>query len=355
MTRRAAPAIASAEAGGEPVASLFCISAVILVDKLINHEGTVRGRGHKTPISKEEHMRRTKILAILGILFGIVSVAHAGDTLVPGQFHFTEFIVPGAATLQVNDISDLGVAVGNSDTAVGAGGVTSGFARFPNGQQTNIVNQNAYTTGFGINAEGVIVGQFYNASAGVYDGYFYYKGTFTTYGVPNLPTGSDTAITKINDIGSFCGYTQTPPSYPAIGFLNQGGKPTPFSVSDATNTYCDSINDFGIATGFYTAGGVAHGFMRDQAGNITTIDPPGSTGTYYLGINNVGWISGNFTDQNGNSHGFLGVPHRQFWDFYQIDVPGAAQTYGGGLNDFGTVAGRYINGNGTYMGYIASP
>ena len=98
-----------------------------------------------------------------------------------------------------------------------------------------------------------------------------------------------------------------------------------------------------------------HGFLRDPADNISTIDPPGATGVLYLGINNLGWISGNFTDKNGNSHGFLGVPNGKFWDFYQIDEPKAAQTFGGGLNDFGTVAGHYITSTGQQLGYIASP
>jgi hypothetical protein len=75
----------------------------------------------------------TKILVTLGVLLGIVPVARAADTLIPGQFHFSYFSVPGAVTLQVNDISDLSIIVGNY---VNSAGNTAAFVRSPNGTST---------------------------------------------------------------------------------------------------------------------------------------------------------------------------------------------------------------------------
>ncbi len=300
-------------------------------------------------------------LAALGILVGTVPVARAGDTLTPGSFHFSYFSVPGSNTLAVEDINDLGSIVGYYTIPAGA---TKGYVRSAKGQLTTIVDPQdlggqtkGFTEALGINAEGTVVGFFFNTATSSYDGFFYHNGMFTNY---NVPSTTNTVIYDINDLGDFCGYYQNAPLFVSTGFLSDDGKITSFSIPGSTSLYPISINDFDFVAGEYQDfAGVFHGFVRDPKGNISTVDVPGAStatgfGTNLLGINNFGWVSGHFTDVSGGEHGFIGVPNGHSWKFFQIDVPGATATSGGGLNDFGTVVGHYVKG-GQQLGYIASP
>jgi hypothetical protein len=294
----------------------------------------------------------TTALTALGILLGSVPVAYAGDTITPGEFHFSYFSVPGSNTLAVEDINDLGSIVGDYTIA----GATKGFVRSAKGQLTTIVDSSDATFA-GINADGTVVGFFFNTATSSYDGFFYHNGMFTNY---VLPSTTHTLIYGINDLGDICGYYQNAPLFVSTGFLSDDGKITSFSIPGSTSLYPTSINDFDYVAGEYQdSSGVFHGFVRDPKGNISTVDVPGAStaanfGTNLLGINNFGWVSGHFTDVSSAEHGFIGVPNGHSWKFFQIDVPGATATSGGGLNDFGTVVGHYVKG-GQQLGYIASP
>ena len=58
--------------------------------------------------------------------------------------------------------------------------------------------------------------------------------------------------------------------------------------------------------GSYMLGGLSNGVI-DINGVTTTLDVPGSTNTYLVGINDNGVIAGNYTDATGQ-HGFLANP-----------------------------------------------
>ena len=289
-------------------------------------------------------------LAALGILLGTVPVARAGDTMTPGEFHFSYFSVPGSNTLAVEDISDLGAVVGYYTIPAGA---TQGYVRSAKGQLTTIVDPQdmggqkaGFTEALGTNAEGTVVGTFLNTATNSYEGFFYHNGMFTNYVLPSKPT--NTWIFGINDLGDICGYYQNAPSFVSTGFLSDDGKITSFSIPGSTSLYPVSINNSDFVAGEYQdLAGVFHGFVRDPKGNISTVDVPGASttanfGTNLLGINNFGWVSGHFTDGSGGEHGFIGVPNGHSWKFFQIDVPGATATSGGGLNDFGAIVGHYV-------------
>jgi hypothetical protein len=53
---------------------------------------------------------------------------------------------------------------------------------------------------------------------------------------------------------------------------------------------------------------VVHGFVRTRKGIFTTIDPPGSTGTFPDAINAAGAIPGFYYDENNSAHGFVWTP-----------------------------------------------
>ena len=171
-------------------------------------------------------------LAALGILVGTVPVARAGDTITPGEFHFSYFSVPGSNTLAVEDINDLGAVVGYYTIPAGA---TQGYVRSAKGQLTTIVDpqdKTGFTEALGTNAEGTVVGTFFNTATSSYEGFFYHNGMFTNY---VLPSTTNTWIFGINDLGDICGYYQNAPSFVSTGFLSDDGKITSFSIPGSTS------------------------------------------------------------------------------------------------------------------------
>jgi hypothetical protein len=88
-------------------------------------------------------------------------------------------------------------------------------------------------------------------------------------------------------------------------------------------TRARSITESGRIAGFLTddaLGEKARGFvvtLRGRGGlqsltvpDADLLDVPGSTGTIPEGINEVGLVSGQWTDANGVSHGFIATPSK---------------------------------------------
>ncbi len=105
------------------------------------------------------------------------------------------------------------------------------------------------------------------------------------------------------------------------------------------------LNNSGEVVGYYLDSfGVEHGYLRDAAGNFTTIDGPGSTNTDAAGINASGQIVGTFADSFG-AHGFVlggGV-------FTELDVPGSNETIATGISNSGLISGVYGNRAGGFL------
>src|SRR5579872_833757 len=78
-------------------------------------------------------------------------------------------------------------------------------------------------------------------------------------------------------------------------------------VPGATKTYAIGINASGqIVGGYVDVTGTEHGFLY-KSGKFSTIDAPGSSGrTDARGINNFGHIVGDYTE-SGEDHGFLDI------------------------------------------------
>ena len=98
-----------------------------------------------------------------------------------------------------------------------------------------------------------------------------------------------------------------------------------------------------------------------QEPQIIKFDAPNSgtvpyTGTFSTGINLLGAITGNVTDNEHGTHGFVRTPDGRFTDF---DAPGANPVAGctcpGGINDLGVIAGYYIDGNSVGHGFLRTP
>ena len=112
------------------------------------------------------------------------------------------------------------------------------------------------------------------------------------------------------------------------------------------------LNNVDQIAGRYTYSGlIDHGFFRDADGTLTfPIDPPGSTGTFPIGINDRKLMVGRFDDGSGITHAFVfQMPDK----FLVYDFPGATLTSFNGINSAGVICGRYEDSSGIGHGIIA--
>jgi hypothetical protein len=131
---------------------------------------------------------------------------------------------------------------------------------------------------------------------------------------------------------------------------------------DFNGTYVQSINDWGVITGYYEdANFVVHGFLRSNEGKYTSFDAPGAdttansgTGTFATSINDAGVVTGYLFDTSGVPHGFVRSPEGGFVVF---DAPGAAGngTFPIGMNLEGAIVGYYLDSGGLFHAFLRSP
>jgi hypothetical protein len=109
-----------------------------------------------------------------------------------------------------------------------------------------------------------------------------------------------------------------------------------------------------VSIGQYAdAKGVTHGYARQRAGSITSIDPPDSVTTYAEGINPEGAVVGTYGDSNGIFHGFLRNPSGAITS---IDVPGFLDNSNAkDITPFGVVVGLWNDTNNVYHGFLRYP
>jgi hypothetical protein len=317
---------------------------------------------------KKQAILGTCVLALAIVPPVMEAAGSAGDTIVPGKFHFTTFDVPNQISLGVEAINISGVTVGYYQSGtVSSPGPYLGFLRIPNETLLTLRDpldlekpsdpNGGLTIANGINDQDTVAGEYFDSAAGHYAGFLLQHGVYTSYNVPGY---FNTVNYGINDFGQFCGLAQgPPPGFVSNGFVNLNGYPTIITIPRATFSSALAINNLGQLVGEYVdTAGVYHGYFRDAKGKLSLkIDAPGASsvpgfGSIPLGVNDLGMISGHFFDSSLNEHGFVRLPNGVF---LQIDVPGAAQTSGGGLNDLGLVAGHYVDKGGVFHGYIAIP
>lgn len=221
----------------------------------------------------------------------------------------------------------------------------------------------------GINNFGVIAGYVTDDNNGTHGFVGTPAGGFIDFDAPGAnPVVGCTCPNGINDLGEVAGYDiDTNSAY--HGFVRASdGHITTFDDSQAppgTGAYQGTtpvgINDVGEITGYYTDGnGASHGFVRTPDGKITTFDAPGaSEGTYPGNINNFGVIAGTFYDTNYVGHGFVRTADGRITTFdppNSFTGPTSYGTLNGFINDWGVIAGSYFDAS-TYVeyGYIRWP
>ncbi len=133
------------------------------------------------------------------------------------------------------------------------------------------------------------------------------------------------------------------------GFLDSGGVYTTLDFPGSIGTFAQAINDSGQIVGWYGSGSSSHGFL-DSGGVYTLIDFPGSTSTFAQFINDSGQIAGNYDDSGGQVHGFL----YSGGAYTTLNFPG---TQGGtvvdGINASGQIVGVYTDSSGQH-GFLDS-
>ena len=176
-------------------------------------------------------------------------------------------------------------------------------------------------------------------------------GTITTIGPGGLPYGQNSSATGINNRGQIVGHSGHYETT-ARGFLYQGGQFTEIDAPGNTAfTTAFGINDFSQVVGSYlpfTSATGRSGFLWTSKGTFQDIAYPGSQSTAARGINDRGWIVGDYVASGGgNSHGFLDVNGR----FQTIDAPGAVSTTAEGVNNLGEIVGTFYDGS-HYHGFV---
>lgn len=280
----------------------------------------------------------------------------------------------------VSAINDLGAVTGY---ILDANGTAHGFIRSPDGRMTSFDVPGQGGEGvipIAINLEGGIVG-YYTDTNVVFRGFLRHPdGSFATFAGPNAcdASGADgcfgTGLSNINSLGlSAGGFEDNDGNFVHHGLLRSpDGKLKVFNDPSAgtglyQGTGCPGcamgLNQLGFVAGIYSdSNSVNHGFVRSPDGRFTTFDAPGAgtdagegTGCFSdcnTYINDVGSVVGTFIDSNFIYHGYLRAPNGRI---VTVDPSNSTSTFVAGINDFGVVTGSYIDANNVYHGFIRLP
>lgn len=266
--------------------------------------------------------------------FVVVSPSPFAQTV---QYQVSPFDVPASFGdfTSAFGINDVGVIVGNFAAPDGSG---HGFL-YQDGQFTDVTVPGSGPLDHGslsdINNAGLAVGGYSDASDVFHTYLRGRRGGITKLPDP-LPGALSTDASDINAQDAIVG-TVIDGSGATHGFITAGGTTTIYDHPGAIRTRLLGLNNGGQAVGFWTdPSGLRHGFLLDGA-TATEIVIPGSTGTGCLGINDRGQIVGFYRDADFITHGFL-LDHGALTT---IDFPGSSDTRLTKINNGGVIVGTY--------------
>jgi hypothetical protein len=204
-------------------------------------------------------------------------------------------------------------SVNNEDSVAGwysDGARLYGFLTRRGKDLTLIVPGSTLTEAIGLNDFNQVVGD-YTDEQGLFHGFVYDQGVYTSVDFPNLPE-PDSALTGINNLGEMVGCH----SFCSKGFHYDSETATFTSIDfpGAVLTQPRDINDFGLIVGVFSDGLELQGFLYDGTG-FTVIQAPGAIVTNIFGVDNAGRIVGSYIVQASSGelthHAFLAVPVQQ--------------------------------------------
>lgn len=207
----------------------------------------------------------------------------------------------------------------------------------------------AYTTAYGNNDWGAIVGNFGAPDESVH-GFLFDGHHFVDIVLPGS-AGDHGSLSDINDFGvAVGGFTDAETEIGHAYLRTWKGAITvlPDPAPNAVSTEASGINNFGTIVGtFFDTDGGAHGFIR-RFGHSTVFDYPDAVRTRLNGLNNRGEIAGQWSDADRHQHGFvLAGRHTR-----PVEFPGAVNTRATGINDLGKVVGFYDDTDGVTHGFV---
>jgi len=313
-------------------------------------------------------MKRTVEVLLLGLLAGGLlngcsdqktSLLPAEPDAAPGTAGqdnqlqgLTSFIVPGAVATFAKDINVEGVIVGRYETVDGA---LHGFLRRTTGEIVTIdVPGAVFTNASSINDQGDIVGQ-YSAkeTPDVRHAFLLRNGRFTTIDAPgSLFTNAE----GINNQGIITGRYFPKDEDVPHGYWVRGGRFNSLEFPGATETHAWKSNDRGdIVGGFISAEGRSHVFVKH--GDALDMLPLPTNKVISMSngdINSRGDVLGIYCGDEScaDQHGFLLSDGGR--RFRTIDVPGATSTFTIGMNERGVIVGGYVDETGLAHGFLMS-
>lgn len=222
------------------------------------------------------------------------SFSYAGGTF--------SLLPPAPVTSIAHGINDAGTIIGSTfeDPAPTRGFILSG------GAYTYFTRPGwTHSHGRAISASGLVTGYSEDAAGTTFSGFIYdpVTGAFTDITVP----GSFLTIAQgINNAGQVVGSAVLSPGG-ARAFLRQPDGTVVLFQIGGNPTRARGISDTGLMTGFVTIGAVTSAFVGDSLG-YQLLDVPGSTFTVGEAINNLGQVSGLYTDAGGATRGFIATP-----------------------------------------------
>jgi len=190
---------------------------------------------------------------------------------------------------------------------------------YPGALETNV---------WSIDAAGNIAGYYFDSS-GYPHGFQLSGGTYTTI---DYPGAQYTRVYGMNDLGQVVGWSDDL----GLGFAYdvQTQTFTTISYPGAAVTIPTVINDAGAIAGYFgSASGTAYGF--EFAGSVyRLIVPPGSKGTFALGITGSGEVVGYAKNRHTSKIFNFRFAHGQY---REIEIPNAPNAQVGGISDAGAV------------------
>jgi len=276
----------------------------------------------------------------------------------------TEFDAPGLSNTEALAMNGSGQIAGYGLHDFSIRGEYLGFLRQPNGSISGFQPPGALATfPSGINDGGEIAGWYYTGN-NVYHSFIAMTGsgaiTYTLFDEPDarIQPGYGTFATGINAKGVVVGYYVDATAGTIYGYTRDiKGNFTSFRALEAGTgpdygTIPLAINTSGEIVGYYSdSSGVLHGFFRDALGNITAVDPSGSIQTFAYSINDKGETVGYWVDSNQLSHGFLREPSGKITSF-SAPVADNNGTMVLNINNARQMTGFYYDFNGASHGFL---
>lgn len=301
-------------------------------------------------VTKTMNLQRTILLglAAMGLLGPATVVADPPER----GYEFHAFDVPAELGIFTSafGINNRGVIVGNFLAADDTG---HGFY-FERGHFTDVTVPGSSLDKFtdrgsliDVNDRGTAVGVFINAETGLEQGYLRTRqGTITV--LPSPDPATDFEPEGINNQGTIVGRSGFFPAF--RGVIQRDSVSTLYDYPGAVGTALTGINDHGEIVGTWIdAVQVSHGFLL-RKGITTAIQVPGSIGTRPNGLNNRGQIVGTYFGEGGIRHGFLLDSKRGVYQ--TLDYPNASGTVLTAINDHGVIVGTYDDFS---FGLVATP